>query len=106
MFESEEAYHLIREIEKNPQATQRYLAEKMTVSLGKINFLINALVDKGVIKIQNFKNSKRKLAYMYLLTPYGIKTKIRLAREFLTWKTQQYARLKLEIENFKKEIKV
>ena len=101
---TEATIQLIREIEQNPQVTQRYLAEKLTVSLGKINFLINALVDKGIIKIQNFKNAKNKLAYMYLLTPYGIRTKIRLTQEFLTWKVQQYERLKKEIEYYKREV--
>lgn len=104
IFDSEVDFHLIREIEQNPKATQRDLAKKLTVSLGKMNFLINALVDKGIIKIHNFKNSNRKFAYMYLLTPYGIKTKLHLVREFLEWKIGQYEKLKKEIESYKKEV--
>lgn len=104
IFSSEKTFHLIKEIESNPQTTQRDLAKKLTVSLGKVNFLINALVEKGIIKIQNFKNAKNKFAYTYLMTPYGASTKLRLAKEFFEWKTEEYERLKKEIEDYKKEI--
>ena len=104
IFNSEKTFHLIKEIESNPQTTQRDLAKKLTVSLGKVNFLINALVEKGIIKIQNFKNAKNKLAYTYLMTPYGVSTKLRLAKEFFEWKTEEYKRLKQEIEDYKKEM--
>lgn len=104
ILDSEKTLHVLREIERNPQTTQRDLAQKLEVSLGKINFLVNALIDKGIIKIKNFKNSKHKLAYMYLLTPQGIKMKLRLTHKFFLWKTQQYERLREEIENLKKEV--
>ena len=104
IFSSEKTFHLIKEIESNPQTTQRDLAKKLTVSLGKINFLINALVEKGIIKVQNFKNAENKLAYTYLMTPYGVSAKLRLAKEFFEWKTKEYERLKKEIEIYKKEI--
>jgi EPS-associated MarR family transcriptional regulator len=76
----------------------------LEISLGKINFLINALIDKGIIEAKNFKNAKNKLAYMYMLTPKGIRTKFRLTHQFFVWKTQQYEQLKSELENLKKEI--
>lgn len=94
---------IIREIEKNPEITQRDLSRKLNISLGKINFMVNALIDKGIIEAKNFKNSKNKLGYMYMLTPEGIKTKIRLAQEFFVWKLEQYEALKLEIERLKEE---
>lgn len=103
ILESEETLQLIKEIELNPQITQRDLAEKLEISLGKINFLINALIDKGIIEAKNFKNSKHKLGYMYLLTGHGIRIKFELIRKFLIWKTQEYKRLKQEIESLKKE---
>jgi len=106
IFDSEKTLHILQEIERNPQITQRDLAQKLQVSLGKINFLIKALIDKGIIEIKNFKNSKNKLAYMYLLTPQGIKTKIELTHKFFIWKTREYERLKQEIERLKKETDV
>jgi EPS-associated MarR family transcriptional regulator len=103
IFDSEKTLHVLQEIERNPQITQRDLAQRLEISLGKINFLIRALIDKGIIEIKNFKNSKNKLAYMYLLTPQGIKIKIQLTHKFFIWKTQEYEKLKEEIERLKKE---
>ena len=103
ILESEKALQIIKEIENNPQTTQRNLAQKLEISLGTINFLINALIDKGIIEIKNFKNSKNKLAYMYLLTPQGIKMKLQLTHKFFVWKTRQYEKLREEIEYLKKE---
>ncbi len=103
IFESEKTLLVLKEIERNPKVTQRDLAQKLEISLGKINFLINALIDKGVIEIKNFKNSKNKLAYMYLLTSEGIKIKLQLAHKFFIWKTQEYERLRVEIERLKNE---
>ena len=94
---------VLQEIERNPKISQRALAQRLEISLGKINFIVNALIDKGIIEIKNFKNSKNKLAYMYLLTPEGIKIKIQLTRKFFIWKTQEYEKLKEEIERLKKE---
>lgn len=104
IFDSEKTLHVLKEIERNPQITQRVLAQKLEISLGKINFLINALIKKGIIEAKNFKNAKNKLAYMYLLTPAGIKTKFELTHKFFVWKTQEYRRLKEEIESLKKEV--
>ena len=103
IFESESTLQILAEIESNPKITQRHLSQKLEISLGKINFLINSLIDKGVVEVENFKNSKHKLAYMYMLTPKGIKTKLNLMQKFLVWKKQEYERLKREIETLKKE---
>lgn len=103
LFNSEKTLDVLREIEQNPQVSQRLLARKLEISLGKINFLINALIDKGIIEIKNFKNSKNKLAYRYLLTAQGIKIKLQLTHKFFVWKTLEYQKLKEEIELLKKE---
>lgn len=103
IFDSEKTLHLLQEIERNPQVTQRHLAQKMEVSLGKINFLLRALINKGIIEIKNFKNAKNKLAYRYLLTPDGIKIKLQLTHKFFVWKLQEYEKLKEEIERLKRE---
>lgn len=104
IFDSEKTLHILKEIEINPQATQRALAQKLEISLGKINFLINALIDKGLIEIKNFKNSKNKIAYKYLLTTNGIKVKLQLIQKFFIWKTHEYEKLKEEIELLRKEV--
>lgn len=101
---SEKVLDILKEIEANPQVTQRYLSEKCSVSLGKVNFIVNALINKGILKVRNFKNSKNKLAYMYLFTPYGMKNRIELTRQFLEWKLTQYERLKKEIERYQEDI--
>jgi EPS-associated MarR family transcriptional regulator len=104
IFCSEKTLHILREIENNPCLSQRDLSRRLKISLGKINFLINSLLNKGIIEIKNFKNSRNKLAYMYLLKPEGIKIKLQLAHKFFIWKTQEYERLRREIEELKKEI--
>lgn len=103
ILESEESLQIIKEIESNPQITQRVLAQKLEISLGKINFFVNALIDKGVIEAKNFKNSKNKFGYMYLLTPRGISIKVDLISKFLVWKKQEYNKLRREIALLKKE---
>ena len=81
--------------------TQRDLALKLKISLGKINYFINALIDKGIIEAKNFKNAKNRLGYVYLLTPEGIRIKLQLIQQFLEWKTIEYEKLKTELEIYK-----
>lgn len=104
--DSQNTLRLLQEIERNSEMTQRHLAGKLKISLGKINYLLNALVDKGIVEIRNFKNSRNKSAYKYLLTQEGLKVKLQLTREFFAWKMEQYERLKEEIESLKKEAAV
>ena len=96
-------FKVLRLLEGNPQMNQRDLAAAAGVSLGKTNYCINALLEKGLIKVQNFKSSKRKLAYAYLLTPAGIAEKATLTQRFLTRKMEEYDALKAEIEQLKQE---
>jgi len=105
LLNPENSLQVIKEIELNPQITQRDLAKRLNISLGKINFLINALVDKGIIEAKNFKNSKNKMGYRYIMTAEGIKAKVRLIQEFFAWKLQEYEKLKEEIEFYSEEAK-
>lgn len=96
-------YSLLKTLEENPGLSQRDLAKKLGVSLGKINFCLNALVAKGSLKINNFRNSENKLAYAYLLTPSGVEQKARMTVQFLKNKVQEYERLRAEIEELQRE---
>lgn len=96
---------LMRLLEQHPNITQRELAEQLGVSLGKTNYCIKALLDKGWLKIQNFQDSKRKLAYAYLLTPQGMVEKSAITVRFLQHKMDEYERLRLEIESLRLEVK-
>ncbi len=97
------SYGLLKTLEENPGLSQRDLAKRLGVSLGKINFCLNALVAKGSIKINNFRNSGNKLAYAYLLTPRGIEERARMTVHFLKFKVQEYERLRAEIEDLQRE---
>jgi MarR family. len=102
-LETEESLLLLREIDANPQLTQRELSSHLGVSLGKINFLIKALIEKGFIKVDNFKNSKNKIAYLYFLTPSGIEEKAKITYWFLKRKMKEYEKLEIEIKKLKEE---
>ena len=103
MLDETTHYALLKILEENPGLSQRDLAKRLGVSLGKINFCLNALVEKGSLKISNFRNSDNKLAYAYLLTPRGVEQKARMTAEFLQYKLQEYERLRAEIEELKRE---
>lgn len=103
MLDESTHYGLLKTLENNPSLSQRDLAKRMGISLGKVNFCLNALVAKGSIKINNFRNSDNKLAYTYLLTPSGISEKARMTVDFLQYKVQEYERLRAEIEELRRE---
>ena len=103
-MEKESHLKVLRILETNPQISQRELSEALGVSLGKTNYCLKALLDKGLIKIQNFRNSNNKLAYSYLLTPHGIEQKAHMTLRYLQKKTQEYDLLRLEIVELKREI--
>lgn len=104
MLTDEYRYKILKLVEANPEISQRELAAELGVSLGKVNFCIKALIDVGLIKVDNFRNSKNKLAYMYLLTPKGIEEKAKVTMRFLKNKLQEYEALNNEILALKKEI--
>jgi EPS-associated MarR family transcriptional regulator len=83
--------------------TQRDIAREMGVSLGKANYCLRALVGKGFIKVQNFRNSTNKRGYLYLLTPEGAAAKASLTRHFLVRKREEYDALRLELETLQRE---
>lgn len=97
-------YRLLRLLEANPSATQRELSRELGISLGKANYCLRALINKGWVKVNSFKSNKNKLAYMYLLTPNGIDEKARITARFLKRKIQEYQELELEIERLRKEV--
>jgi EPS-associated MarR family transcriptional regulator len=105
MLDETTHYSLLKTLEENPSLSQRDMAKRLGISLGKINYCLNALVDKGSLKINNFRNSDNKPAYVYLLTPRGVEQKARMTIEFLQYKVQEYERLREEIEELKKEAK-
>ena len=96
-------FRVLRLLEANPAMNQRDLADALGVSLGKTNYCLKALLDKGMLKVQNFQSSKKKLAYAYLLTPRGISEKAALTGRFLQRKMDEYTLLKAEIESLKRE---
>ena len=98
MNKSQDQFEVLRKIQKEPMATQRELAKKLDFSLGKLNYLINALKLKGLIKIKNFKNNEDKIKYFYLLTPKGISKKAKLTINFMKNKMIEYEELKRELE--------
>ena len=104
-LENEETLHIFREINKSPELTQRELSSRLGISLGKVNFLINALIQKGFVKVENFKKSSNKSKYLYCLTPRGIEEKSRMTYLFLKRKMREYEHLELEIRQLREEVR-
>lgn len=97
-------YELLKQLTKEPAASQRGLASRMGVSVGKVNYCIRSLIDKGWLKANNFRRSDNKLAYAYLLTPKGAAAKLRLTRDFLTRKEREYEALQIELAALRSEL--
>lgn len=102
-MKDEIAYKLLKLIEAEPHLTQRDIAQRMGVSLGKTNYCLKALIDKGFIKLQNFYNNKKKSSYIYFLTPNGIEEKADVTYRFLQRKLKEYEDIKVEIKSLKSE---
>ena len=94
---------LLRKLEVNPEYTQRELSQEMGVSLGKINYCMKKLIEKGWIKLSNFRRNPNKVGYTYILTPKGIEEKTKLTFLFLKIKMEEYEMLKKEISKLKKD---
>ncbi len=95
---NQDYFNVLRKIQNNPYSTQRELARQLGVSLGKINYCISALKNKGLVKISNFKKNPNKIGYIYLLTPKGLSIKTQLTLNFMKRKMKEYDELKKEIE--------
>ena len=104
MLSEEVKYKLLRVLEEDPRASQRELASALDISLGKTNYCLRALIDKGWIKARNFKNSNNKAAYFYKLTPKGIAEKAKVTQTFLARKETEYKAMEQEIERLRKEV--
>ena len=91
-------YQLLKSLEQDANLTHRQLSKELGISLGKVNYCLQSLIQKGFVKIDNFKNSKNKIQYSYLLTPKGIEEKTKLTIKFLKTKTEEYEMLKKEVE--------
>ena len=105
MKDNEDHFELLRKIKNKPRSSQRELAEELGFSLGKLNYCLNELKKKGLIRVKNFKKSKKKLSYLYMLTPSGFTMKKNLTINFMKRKMKDYDELKAEITNNRTNIK-
>ena len=97
-------YHILRLLAENPEISQREMARRLDLSLGKTNYCVRAVVGKGWVKVRNFRKSNRKVAYLYQLTPRGIAAKSRITRRFLDRKVEEFERLQKEIQQLRAEV--
>ena len=98
---SETELEILRNIEVNPNLTQRQMAKDLGISLGKTNYLIQALLAKGLVKVNNFRTSHNKLGYLYLLTPEGLEVRRKLTILFLKRKSEEFNKLTKEMKRIK-----
>ena len=103
MLTDETRYRILKLLEADPHASQRRIADELGISLGRVNFCLRALIEKGLIKVNNFRNSANKRAYLYLLTPKGVKERATVTARFLRVKLAQYEALKHELEQLQQE---
>ena len=102
---NDQDYMVMRHINDTKKISQRELSQSLNISLGKVNYILKALINKGIIKARNFTNSKNKRAYAYYLTPKGLQEKARLTVSFFDRKSKEYDKLKNELRELEKEIK-
>ena len=105
MIDDEDRLKLLKLLSTNPEASQRVLASELGISLGKLNYCLKALIDKGLVKAANFKNSNNKTAYAYFLTPKGIEDKAGTTVRFLKRKLAEHEELTAEIEELRRAVK-
>ena len=98
MRDEQDLFETLRKIKNKPNSTQRELAEELGFSLGKLNYCLRALKDKGFVKIENFAKNQNKLNYIYVLTPKGISEKTKLTINFMKRKMKEYDELKRELD--------
>ena len=98
-------FEILRRIYNKADSSQRKLSKELNISLGKINYCLNALKEKGYVKISNFKKSKTKSKYLYVLTPKGISEKTKITLIFMKNKMKEYDELKKELKKTSKNTK-
>lgn len=103
MLDDETRYRILKMLQADPQASQRRIADELGISLGRVNYCLQALVRKGLVKVNNFRSSRSKRAYLYLLTPRGIEERARVTARFLRVKLDEYEILKRELEELQRE---
>lgn len=103
-LDDEMRFTVLRLLAENPEASQRELAKALGISLGKVNYCVRALLDKGYVKAVNFRNNRNKSAYLYLLTPSGVAAKAKATAQFLVRKEAEYEQLAAEIEALRAEV--
>jgi len=104
MLDDDTRYRLLSLLQRNPELSQRELADRIGISLGKTNYCVKALIDKGWIKIHNFRNSRNKSAYLYKLTPAGVHAKMQVTRRFLARKLKEHEMIANQIEELRREV--
>jgi EPS-associated MarR family transcriptional regulator len=97
-------FRVMRILQDNPDLTQRELAEKLGISVGGLNYCLKALMEKGLVKMKNFTNSKNKFGYIYVLTPSGMAERAAITHRFLQRKVVEYEALRAEIETLRSEV--
>lgn len=103
MLTDKDRYQILKRLAGDPGATQRALAQELGISVGKVNYCLNALIERGLLKVNNFRTSDNKKAYMYYLTPKGMTEKSKVTVRFLRRKMDEYKALASEIEELKRE---
>lgn len=102
-LQEDTTFRVLRLLEQDPDISQRELAQRLGLSLGGLNYCLKALIDKGLVKLENFSKSRHKLGYIYILTPTGLATKAALTGRFLKRKVIEYEALKAEIDSLRDE---
>ena len=102
MSNQQSKFQLLKSLERDSNLTQRQLSKELGISLGKVNYCLQSLIQKGFVKVNNFKKSKHRARYSYLLTSKGVEEKTKLTIEFLRVKAKEYEMLKQEVDNLNK----
>jgi EPS-associated MarR family transcriptional regulator len=103
LLTDEYRYRILKLLEADPHASQRRIADELGISLGRVNYCLKALIDKGLVKVNNFRNNDNKRTYLYLLTPKGIEEKTKVTLQFLQVKMAEYEAVKREIDELQSE---
>lgn len=103
MLTDEYRYRILKLLETDPEMSQRRLARELGISLGRVNYCLQALIEKGLVKVERFRNSKYKKAYLYALTPRGIEAKAKITIQFLKVKMDEYEALRKEVADLRRE---